>query len=71
MAKAKKSFETMIEELEQIVGEMESGELTLEESLKQYAAGVELLAACRSKLSAAAEVLQPQAEVEEGEEVHD
>lgn len=39
MAK-KKTFETALQELELIVKKMESGELTLEESLKQYEAGI-------------------------------
>ena len=62
MAKPKKSFEAMMDELTQIVSQLEQGELSLDDTLKQYAAGVELVAACRSKLAAAAAVLAPQSE---------
>ena len=48
----------MIQELEQIVADLEQGTLTLEETLKRYATGVELVAACREKLAAAADRLQ-------------
>ncbi len=37
------SFEKAVEELEKIVESMESGNLTLESSLKMYQRGVELL----------------------------
>ena len=59
MAKPKKSFEAMMDELTQIVSQLEQGELSLDDTLKQYAAGVELVAACRSKLAAAEAVLAP------------
>lgn len=68
MAKAKKDFETMMSELEQIVLHMEQGQLPLEEMLKEYGAGVALVAACREKLNAAAAALSPQPE---GEVSHD
>ena len=67
MARAKKNFDTLMEELEQIVLELEQGTLTLEETLKRYAAGVELVAACREKLDAAANTLHKT----EQEVVHD
>ena len=71
MAKAKKSFETMLAELEEIVREMEQGGLTLDETLKRYGTGVELLAACREKLDAAAQALEPRQPEASGEESHD
>lgn len=37
---AKKSFETALRQLEEIVREMESGELTLEQAVKKYEAGI-------------------------------
>ncbi len=58
MAKEKKTFESMMEELEQIVAEMEQGDLSLDELLKHYGNGVKLTAACRKKLQGAAELLE-------------
>lgn len=44
------SFEAAVAELEQVVADMESGKLSLEESLAAYQRGAELLAHCRSRL---------------------
>ncbi len=44
------SFEAALAELEQVVADMESGKLTLEESLAAYKRGAELLSFCRSRL---------------------
>jgi len=44
------SFETALAELEQVVADMESGKLTLEDSLGAYKRGAELLSFCRSRL---------------------
>lgn len=44
------SFEAAVAELEQVVADMESGKLSLEESLASYQRGAELLAHCRSRL---------------------
>ncbi len=60
MAKEKKSFESMLVELEQVVATMEQGDLPLDEMVKQYSAGVKLAAACQKKLQAAADVLTEQ-----------
>ena len=43
MAK-KKDFQTILTGLEEIIGTIESGELSLEEALKQFQAGVGLIA---------------------------
>lgn len=37
---AKKTFETSLKQLEEIVREMESGDLTLEQAVKKYETGV-------------------------------
>ncbi len=37
---AKKTFESALKQLEEIVREMESGELTLEQAVKKYEAGM-------------------------------
>ncbi len=44
------SFETALAELERVVADMESGKLTLEDSLAAYKRGAELLSFCRSRL---------------------
>jgi exodeoxyribonuclease VII small subunit len=48
-----KSFESALSELETLVQTMESGKLSLEESLSAYQRGMELLKYCQSTLSAA------------------
>ena len=47
---AKLSFEKAMEQLEQIVQEMESGELTLENALKKFEEGIRLSRYCTRKL---------------------
>jgi len=46
----KKTFETAMQQLEQIVTQLETGEPTLEEALKQFEKGTELSRFCASKL---------------------
>ena len=47
------TFEAALAELEQVVNDMESGKLPLEEALAAYQRGAELLRQCRSRLDAA------------------
>lgn len=47
----KKTFEQAIKRLEEIVAELEEGNLPLEESLKIYEEGVELTKFCFTKLN--------------------
>jgi len=47
---AKMAFEKALEQLEQIVQEMESGELTLENALKKFEEGIKLSRYCSQKL---------------------
>jgi len=44
------SFEAAVAELEQVVADMESGKLSLEDSLASYQRGAELLNQCRARL---------------------
>ena len=44
------SFEAAVAELEQVVADMESGKLSLEDSLAAYKRGAELLTFCRGRL---------------------
>lgn len=46
-------FEAALEELEAIVGAMESGRMPLDEALTRFARGSELLKACQDTLRAA------------------
>lgn len=46
-------FESALNELEQIVGKLERGELKLEESLKLFERGITLTRQCRSSLDTA------------------
>ncbi len=47
----KKTFEQAIKRLEEIVAQLEEGNLPLEESLKIYEEGVELTKFCSTKLN--------------------
>ncbi len=60
---AKLNFEQALAELEKIVARMESGDLSLEESLATHKRGLELARWCQQKLEAA----QQQVKVLEGE----
>lgn len=55
MAKKEKEsasgFEENLEQLEKIVRDLESGKLTLEESLKKFERGVDLYRGCKDQLS--------------------
>jgi exodeoxyribonuclease VII small subunit len=46
------SYEAALSELEQLVGQIESGQLPLEQLLAGYERGAELLKYCRDKLQA-------------------
>ena len=46
------SYEAALEELEQLIGRIESGQLPLEQLLAGYERGAQLLAFCRGKLEA-------------------
>lgn len=50
-SKSKKTFEQAMARLEEIVAELESGRLGLEESLKIYEEGIELTKFCTTKLA--------------------
>lgn len=47
------TFEQAMDKLEQLVKQLESGELALEESMKLYEQGIRLTALCEKKLSTA------------------
>lgn len=53
MAAREVRFETALTRLEEIVGKLEDGEMSLEESLKLFEEGVKLSRLCDQKLQAA------------------
>jgi exodeoxyribonuclease VII small subunit len=59
------NFETALEELESLVLKMESGDLSLDESLKAFERGVKLARQCQNELKNAE--LKVQALTDEGE----
>lgn len=60
MAKTKKpmNFETALGELETLVAAMESGDMTLEESLQAFETGVRLTRECQQTLQQAEQKVQ-------------
>lgn len=48
-------FEDLMKELDSVVSSLESGELSLEESIEQYKKGIELSNQCRKLLEEAKE----------------
>lgn len=53
-----KTFEKSVQELDAIVSKMESGELSLDESLKLFEQGVKLTRACQKTLADAEEKIE-------------
>ena len=51
-------FEKALEELEALVEQLESGDLSLDESLKQFKRGVELTRHCQGVLDSAQQTVQ-------------
>jgi exodeoxyribonuclease VII small subunit len=58
-------FEEALEELESLVEKLESGELSLDESLKQFKRGVELTRHCQLVLDEAQQVIEQLADPED------
>jgi exodeoxyribonuclease VII small subunit len=65
--KQKMTFEKAIAKLEEIVAQMETGELTLEESLKLFEEGSALSSLCYHKLSEAEQKVREIEELNERE----
>lgn len=60
------SFEKAIEKLEKIVADIESGEVSLEQSIEQYADGMKLIETCRSILDDAEQKIKVLSETGDG-----
>lgn len=66
---AKEKFEEALKKLEDIVREMESGDLTLEESLKSFEEGIRLSRFCSKKLDEAERRIEVLLKNEEGVDI--
>jgi len=62
-----KDFETALKRLEEIVKELEAGELTLEQSLERYELGIRMARFCQAKLDEAEKRIEMLQKNEEGE----
>jgi exodeoxyribonuclease VII small subunit len=58
MTKKKPTFEEALEQLEAIVTRIEEGDVSLEDSIAQYAEGIKLVKLCRGILDQAEEKIQ-------------
>ncbi len=63
----KLSFEEALEKLEQIVSDIETGRVPLEQSIEKYEQGVKLVKQCRTILDTAEKRIQLLAESEKGQ----
>ncbi len=64
-------FEKALSELEQLVERMETGELPLEETLKQFERGIELGQRCQAALESAEQKVQMLIRKSGGDEIAD
>ncbi len=53
----KKTFEENLEELENIVKELESGEVSLDDAINKYSEAIKLVKICEDKIKNAEEVV--------------
>jgi len=63
----KLSFEEALEKLEKLVQDLESGDLSLEESVKSFENGIELSKLCKKKLESAEQRVKKIVEKEGGD----
>jgi exodeoxyribonuclease VII small subunit len=69
MAKRKKTFEESLEELEQVVEKIESGDLPLDKCLDEYEKGIKLADFCARELDAAEKRIEKLKKTKTGEYV--
>ncbi len=55
--KEEQTFENQVRQLEQIVSELESGELDLDKSIVKYTEAMKLIESCENKLNNATETI--------------
>lgn len=58
MSKDSSSFEDQLNKLNEIVNALEIGELSLDDSLKQYETGIQLVRTCQKKLNEAQQQIE-------------
>ena len=68
-AKKKLTFEQQLAEVEALISQMESGSMTLEESMKRYEEGMKALQALEKELAGAAQKLTVLRRSAEGQDV--
>ncbi len=64
---ANPTFEQAMAQLEQIVAQIESGQVSLEESIAKYEQGTKLVQTCRGMLEAAEQKIQLLTETQAGD----
>ena len=68
---AKQSFETALQKLEEVVGKLESGEASLDQSLKLFEQGITLVRQCSKRLDEVESKVQMLVSDERGERLED
>ncbi len=71
MAAKKMKFEESMQRLQEIVGKLESGEETLENSMKLFEEGAKLSAQCYQMLDKAEQQVMELTKIAESEDEHD
>ncbi len=66
MGENKMTFEEALAKLEQIVTQIETGKVSLEQSIEKYAEGIELIKQCRTILDSAEKKIQMLAQGQDG-----
>jgi exodeoxyribonuclease VII small subunit len=68
---AKQSFETALKKLEEVVEKLESGEVSLDQSLKLFEQGITLVRQCSKRLDEVESKVQVLVNDERGERLED
>ena len=68
---AKQSFETALQKLEEVVGKLESGEVSLDQSLKLFEQGITLVRQCSKRLDEVESKVQVLVSDERGERLEE
>ena len=68
---AKQSFETALKKLEEVVGKLESGEVSLDQSLKLFEQGITLVRQCSKRLDEVESKVQVLVSDERGERLEE
>ena len=66
MTKTKQTFESALEQLEQIVRDIESGQMTLDSAIEKFEEGVKLSRFCSEKLDQAEKKIEVLSKQENG-----